>query len=94
MITMFGSHEVTDYEKWKAFFDQGISQAEDNHGIQETKVYRTGDSSRVVVTHTFTKMADVEKHLAMMGDPAGHEMAKQSGVVFPVTIWVTEEVGS
>jgi len=93
MITLFGSHDVSDYEKWKSFFDQGINQATDNHGIQETKIYRTTDGSRVVVTHTFNTMEDVEKHLAMMGDPAGQEMAKQNGVVFPVTMWTAEEVG-
>lgn len=94
MITLFVSHEVSDYKKWKSFFGMGISQATENHGIQETKVYRTVDGSRVVVTHTFKTMEDVEKHLAMMADPEGQEMAKQNGVVFPVTMWTAEEVES
>ena len=92
MFTMFGSHDVSDYDKWKSFFDQGISQATDNHGIQETKIYRTSDGNRVVVTHTFNTKEDVDKHLAMMGDPDGQKVAEQNGVVFPVTIWITEEV--
>lgn len=91
MITLFGSHDVSDYEKWKSFFDTFIGQTEVDNAIQETKVYRTVDGSRVVVTHTFNSMADVDKHLAMMADPDGQEMAKQNGVVFPVTMWATEE---
>ncbi|NKQ36010.1 MAG: hypothetical protein HF973_10405 [Chloroflexi bacterium] len=71
-----------------------MSQAVGENGIQETKAYRTVDGSRVVVTHTFNSMEDVEKHLAMMADPEGQEMAKQNGVVFPVTMWVAEEVES
>lgn len=94
MITLFGSHDVSDYEKWKSFFDTFTGQSEVERGIQETKVYRTVDGSRVVVTHTFNNMEDVDKHLAMMTDPEGQEMAKQNGVVFPVTMWTTEEVES
>ncbi len=94
MITLFGSHDVSDYEKWKSFFDMFVGQAEVDHAIQETKVYRTVDGGRVVVTHTFNSKEDVDKHLAMMADPEGQEMAKQNGVVFPVTMWAAEEVDS
>lgn len=92
MITLFGSHEVSDYEKWVALFTSGESQIAEQHGIEETKVYRTTDGERVVVTHTFKNKEGVEKHLAMMNDPEGQAMAAQHGVVFPVTLWVTEEV--
>lgn len=37
----------------ESFFDMGISQVTGNHGIQETKIYRTTDGNRVIVTHTF-----------------------------------------
>jgi hypothetical protein len=89
---LFGSHDLSDYEKWKSFFDTFIGQAEVDNAIQETKVYRTVDGGRVVVKHTFNSMEDVDKHLAMMADPEGQELAKQNGVVFPVTMWAAEEV--
>ena len=92
MITMFGSHEVSDYEKWQTIFGKVMSQVAEQHGIQETKVYRTADSSRVVVTHTFSSREDAEKHLALMEDPDAQAMAVQNGSKLPLTVWLVEEV--
>ena len=92
MITLFASHEVSDYEKWKSLFSSQMSLIAEKHGIQETKVYRAVDSNRVVGSHTFNTLEDAKKHLAMMEDPKGQEMAAQNGVVLPAVIWLVEEI--
>ena len=92
MITLFASHEVSDYEKWKSLFSSQMSLIGEEHGIQETKVYRTVDGSRVIGSHTFNTMEDAKKHRAMMEAPEGQAMAAQNGIVLPAIIWLVEDV--
>lgn len=92
MITLFASHEVSDYDKWKALFGSQMNLISEKHGIQDTKVYRTLDSNRVIGTHTFNTLEDAQKHLAMMEAPEGQAMAEQNGVVLPAIIWLVEDV--
>ena len=92
MVTLFVSHGVSDYEKWFAFFSQGMSQLPKESGILETNVYRTLDNGRVVGSHTFSSLEAAEKHMAMLNDPDGQTVASQNGVVLPATIWLVEDV--
>lgn len=89
MAILFGSHEVSDLNKFMAAIKEGGPPAE---GEQGEKVYRTIDGSRVVVAVTFDTVENAEKHRAVLESPEMRPMAESIGIVYPMTIWIVEEV--
>ena len=88
MAVMIGSHEVSDYDKWLGAM-QGAAPAD---GRQSLKIFRTPDSQRIVVMETFDTMENAEKHLAFLENPENRPMGESIGVVFPITVWIVEEI--
>lgn len=92
MVTLFASHDVSDYEKWEDFFRRGVSQLPKDNGIIEIKAFRTADNGRIVVSHTFNSLTAAEKHQAMLENPDNQAMAAQNGAIFPAELWLVEEI--
>ncbi len=55
-------------------------------------MYRTVDSSGVIVAHKFNDLETAQKYANMMQSPEGLAMVKQMGAKLPLTIWLAEEV--
>ncbi len=88
MAIMIGSHEVSDYDKWVA----AMKDAAPAEGRQELKIYRTIDGRRVVTNETFDTLENAEKHLAFLENPENQPIGESIGVIFPITVWIVEEV--
>lgn len=90
MAILFASHEVSDYDKWI-----GVMKGDDGppmEGLQSMNIYRTMDSSRAVVAQTFDTVENAEKHRAFLENPENQAMGEAVGVIFPITMWIVEEV--
>ncbi|MFN2195286.1 MAG: hypothetical protein ACK2UW_04095 [Anaerolineales bacterium] len=92
MVTIFGQHGVSDYEKWKKAFDLIARDWFGQLGIVSTKVYRTLDGQSVIVMHTFNSLREARQHQQLMESADMRKRAGEIGVKLPVTYWIVEEV--
>lgn len=93
MVTLIGSHEVEDFDAWKSGSDELGDEWSQQMGIVDEVVYRTMDGNRVVVVNTFDTLENAKKFQAMLESPDDETraMMEQSGIKFPVTVWIAEK---
>lgn len=71
-------HEVSDYAKWKSFFDAHGSVRK-NHGIKALQVLR--DSANQNDISVIFEVADISKAKAFANSTELKELLKKSGVI-------------
>jgi hypothetical protein len=93
MITLFGQHGVTDFEAWKRGGEE-FREGDFNEqwGIVETSMYRTVDSSGVIVTHDFNDLESAQYYKNMMESAETQARLDQMGAKLPLTIWLAEKM--
>jgi quinol monooxygenase YgiN len=97
-VSLFISHEVQDYDRWKSAYDDTQSIREEN-AVQSTQVHRHIDSpNKVTVYHQFTDLESAQEFLKTFqtaqesDDPEMQELVNRFGIIQPVDIWFAEEV--
>jgi hypothetical protein len=79
----FVTHEVKDYDAWKAAFDDGAS-ARKSAGIKGVSVKRSADRPNVVTVFVAADSADVIR--TFLGDPDKTSSMQRAGVVGAPTV--------
>jgi hypothetical protein len=93
MVMLVGKHSVKDFEAWKKAAMANMSSADRNKefGILDSAMYRTLDGG-VLVTHKFNDVEAAKKYKAAMESAEMRAQLEPIGVVYPMTIWIAEEL--
>ena len=88
MVTMFIRHNVSDFAKWKQFYD-GLEDMQKRAGVTGESVFRAADNPNdVTVTHEF---ASLEAAQAFAGSEELHSAMAKAGAGQP-TVWFAARV--
>jgi hypothetical protein len=86
--TLFVRHGVTDYQAWRAVYDEADALRA-KHGCTGQQVYRVpGAPTEIAVTHEFPTVSQAE---AFANDPDLVAAMEQAGVTGPPRIEIYEE---
>jgi len=80
MITLIARHQVEDWDKWFAFYEEQRGQLGSLGVTGEAALRSTADSNDVVVRHEFDSMEAAEAFMKQMDDPQMIEGLKAAGV--------------
>ena len=80
MITLIARHQVEDWDKWFALYEEQRGQLGSLGVTGEAALRSTADSNDVVVRHEFDSMEAAEAFMKQMDDPQMIEGLKAAGV--------------
>lgn len=80
MITLIARHQVEDWDKWFAIYEEQRGQLGSLGVTDEAALRSTADSNDVVVRHEFDSMEAAEAFMKQMDDPQMMESLKAGGV--------------
>ena len=97
MVTLIGSHGVTDMDAFEAAVKAARESGEsagmiEKMGVLETHSYRQVDRSGVVVTHKFNDLESAQNYKNFMESAETQARLKQMGGILPVALWLVEEM--
>jgi hypothetical protein len=72
-------HTVTDYEKWRSFFDADDARRRSAGATGTTQVFRDAEDANVVTA--IMEWNNAENATKFMNDPALREVMQKAGVV-------------
>ena len=79
MVYLNVRHTVTDYEKWRSFFDADDARRRSAGATGTTQVFRDAEDANVVTT--IMEWNNAENATKFMNDPALREVMQKAGVV-------------
>jgi heme-degrading monooxygenase HmoA len=89
MVAVIVRHRVSNFDAWKAGFDEHGSVRR-SHGALGHQLYRvTADPQEVIIVNTFRDAAGAQ---AFMDDPSLPEVMARAGVVDAPDLYVSEQV--
>ncbi len=91
MVTLFVRHQVSDYAKWRAVYDD-FAPVQKRLGVIAEAVYQAdGVPNDVTVTHEFGSAAEAKTAEAFTESTEMREAMGKAGVVGAPTIWITNK---
>lgn len=86
MTTLFVRHQVSDYAKWRAVYDE-FAPTRAKLGVQAASVYQAADDPQdLTVTHDFATLGAAQ---AFSGSSELREAMHAAGVQGAPTVWFT-----
>jgi len=79
MVYLNVRHTVTDYEKWRSFFDADDARRRSAGATGTTQVFRDAENANVITT--IMEWNNAENATKFMNDPALREVMQKAGVV-------------
>jgi hypothetical protein len=79
MVYVNVRHTVTDYEKWRSFFNEDDARRRTAGATGTTQIYRDADDANTVTA--IMEWNNAENALKFMNDPALREVMQKAGVV-------------
>jgi hypothetical protein len=97
MITLIGSHGVTDIEAFEAALKASRESGESagilqKMGVVKTHSYRQVDGSGVVVIHKFNDLETAQNYKILMETAETQARLEQMGSILPASFWIVEEM--
>ena len=91
MVTLFVRHQVSDYAKWRAVYND-FAPVQKQLGVIAESVYQGDDAPNdVTVTHDFASVAEAK---AFTQSAEMKEAMGKAGVVGAPTLWITNKAKS
>lgn len=88
MTRLIVRHDVEDYERWRAGYDEAVG-LRDEMGVRADAVFReVDDGNDVTVTHDFASTDAAKEFVA---DPRLADAMKEIGVTGEPEIWIVDE---
>jgi hypothetical protein len=88
MSTVFIRHTVTDYDAWKAVFDEHESVRRE-HGLANAGLHRDDEDANTVTI--LLNADDAARAREFLGSDSLREAMSNAGVVSQPDVWVTNE---
>jgi len=79
MVYLNVRHTVTDYEKWRSFFDADDARRRSAGATGTAQVFRDAEDANVITT--IMEWNNAENATKFMNDPALREVMQKAGVV-------------
>jgi len=79
MVYLNVRHTVTDYEKWRSFFDADDARRRSAGATGTTQVFRDAEDANVITT--IMEWNNAENATKFMNDPALRDVMQKAGVV-------------
>lgn len=92
MFVLSLRHRVSDFESWKAVFDERIDARKAGKVTRHRLTRSTADPSEVEVVMEFTSREDAEAYRDYMEQPQTREALAQAGVEEHAPMWIGQQV--